>query len=584
MEGGAEGAPLSTELSPPDARPPQAAAGGGRQLLVRLDELAAGLASRRGVLALWVVGTAGAALVALLMHWAALPGWDDAAHVYKLYLLRTGQGVFWDNAWYGGGYGAITYGVLFYWLAQFIPAKVIVVVAAGAVPVLYYLYQRDMWKIADPLPAWLFAVVMAVYLAHGQDPFVLALALTLAGLALLARDHPVLAALPVAVGIFANPLAFVTCGVFMLADVLARPRVRRRYFVFFAAVAPFVAARLLLGWAFGEPSRYLNETSELLLYLGFALAGAALAGLNAAHRRRPLVILFLTYAFLCVASFVMPGSAIGNNIGRFFFVFCLPLLFLLRHSRLRRPFPSGDMVMIVVLVFAVLQFSAPYSHFTTAPERPQSRAPFFAPALTAARQLYDPNYRFHVVALRRHWEAYYFPHAGYAITRGWYRQADAIHNGLFYSVYDGRAYVAWLRSMGVKYIFEPHTVVDAWSRGEVRILHSSPDFVPVEQAGAWTIYRLRDARPLVTALAGHGRGNVTHMDHLSMAFTLSAPGRYLVKLTYTPYWELLGGPGVVRRGPGDFTVVDAARAGAYRLQFRVTAAEALHQIGQHLHL
>ena len=57
-----------------------------------------------------------------------------------------------------------------------------------------------------------------------------------------------------------------------------------------------------------------------------------------------------------------------------------------------------------------------------------------------------------------------------------------------------------------------------------------------------------------------------------------------MKLTYTPYWELLGGPGVVRRGPGDFTVVQVARAGAYRLQFHVTAAKALHQVALHLHL
>ena len=332
---------------------------------------------------------------------------------------------------------------------------------------------------------------MAVYLAHGQDPFVLALALTLGGLALLARDHPVLAALPVAVGIFANPLAFVVCGVLHAGDVLARPRLRRRYSCSSDGGAVRGRAHHAgLGLRRAQP---LSHDLGVCCYLGFALAGAALAGLTprtAAARSCP----FLTTRSSASASFVMPGSAIGNNIGRFFFVFCLALLFLLRHSRLRRPFPSGDMVMIVVLVFAVLQFSAPYSHFTTAAERPQSKAPFFAPALTAARRLYDPDYRFHVVALRRHWEAYYFPHAGYAITRGWYRQADAIHNGLFYTVYDGRTYVAWLRSMGVKYIFEPHTVVDAWSRREVRILHSSPDFVPVEQAGAWTIYRLRGAR------------------------------------------------------------------------------------------
>jgi hypothetical protein len=569
-------APGQNEAAPP-------AAGERRHVLRRIDELTVRLETRRGLVALWIASTAAIATVALLMHWAALPGWDDAAHVYKVYLLRSGQSVFWDNDWYGGGYGAITYGVLFYWLAQFVPAKLIVVVAGGFVPLFYYLYQRDMWKIADPLPAWLLGGIMAIYLAHGQDPFVLSLALTLGGLALLARGRPLLGALPVAVGVFANPLGFVTCGVFMLADIVARASLRRRYLVFFAALAPFLAARFLLGLSFSQPGHYLNETSELLVYLGFALAGAALAGLNAAHPRRPLVILFFTYAVLCVVSFITPGSPLGNNIGRFFFVFCLPLLFLLRHSRLRRPFPSGDIVMIVVVMFAVLQVGAPYSHFHKVQERPQTRASFFAPALAAAQRLSGPDYRIHVVALRRHWEAYYFPHAGYAITRGWYRQADAIHNELFYTVYDGATYVAWLRSMGVEYVFEPHALVDPWSRREVRILHSSPAFVRVETTGAWTIWRLRDAQPLAVGLQG-GAARVTHMGHQDLTMHVDRPGRYLVKVTWTPYWKLTQGTGRVSRAPGDFVTLDAAAPGAYTLRFHVTLGEALGQIGAKLGL
>ena len=36
-------------------------------------------------------------------------------------LLRDGQSVFWDNYWYGGGYGALTYGFVYYWLAAVVP-------------------------------------------------------------------------------------------------------------------------------------------------------------------------------------------------------------------------------------------------------------------------------------------------------------------------------------------------------------------------------------------------------------------------------------------------------------------------------
>ena len=52
-----------------------------------------------------------------------MPGWDDAAHAYKVLLLRGGDSVFWDTYWYGGGYGAITYGFVFYWLAQYVSGR-----------------------------------------------------------------------------------------------------------------------------------------------------------------------------------------------------------------------------------------------------------------------------------------------------------------------------------------------------------------------------------------------------------------------------------------------------------------------------
>jgi len=550
---------------------------------VTLASTEARLKSRRGLLALWLGSTAAVAVVAFLMYRGGLPGWDDAAHAYKVFLLRRGQSVFWDDFWYGGGYGAASYGFVFYLLALYVPSKLLVIVSAGVLPVLYYVYQRDMWGIDDIWPAWVFAGTMSVYLAHGQDPFVLGLALTMGGLALLARKRPLWAALCVGIGIFTNPMAFVVCLPFMLSDVVARPPLRRRYLWFGGAVAPFIVVRVVLGAAFSEPGGYLDETSQLLLYLAFALAGLALSGVNAAHPRRPFVVLFLTYAAVCVLSFVTPGSPLGNNIGRFFFVFGLPLLVLLRHSRLQRPFPYGDLAVIPIVLFGLLQISAPYSHFTRTDEWPQTRASFFAPALAAAARYHDPDYRIHVVALRRHWEAAYFPEAGYPITRGWYRQADAIHNSLFYTTYDAATYVAWLRRMGVQYVFLPDAPLDPWSQREVKILETSPEFEVVERTGAWTVYRLRDAEPLAVGLNG-GTAHVTRMGHRGFAVDVDRPGTYLLKVTWSPYWSLAGGSGTLRRSPDRFLLLDAREAGTYTLRFDVTPGEVLAEVGARLGL
>lgn len=539
------------------------------------------LESRRGVAVLWAAGTLAAACVALLMHRAGVPGWDDPAHVYKVSLLRHGESIFWDNLWYGGVYGAVVYGFLFYLLALVVPAKVIVVVSAGAVPVFFYLYQRHMWRIRAAAPAWGLAAVMSVYLAHGQDPFVFALALTLGGLAALARGRPLAGAAAVGLGIFANPMAMVVCSVFMVADVVTDAEVRGRYGVFFAALAPFVVLRVLLGWAFAEPGAYLNETTQLLLYLGFALAGIAVAGVNEEHERRRFVVLFLAYAALCVGSFVLPGSPVGNNVGRFFFVFALPLLLLLRRARLRRGPLGVDLVLITLVAFAALQVSAPYSHFTRRDERPQTRAAFFAPALAAASRLHDADHRIHVVALRRHWEAVYFPEAGYPITRGWYRQADAIHNGLFYTPYDEGDYVAWLRRMGVEYVFLPPAPHDAWSRREPGILASSPAFEVVARPGQWTIYRLRNAEPLAVGLDG-GEAHLAGMGRQSLTVRVDRPGSYLVKVTWSPYWRLEGGAGRIASGPERFILLQAERSGEHTLRLQVTWDAALAQVGDRL--
>ncbi len=115
---------------------------------------------------------------------------------------------------------------------------------------------------------------------------------------------------------------------------------------------------------------------------------------------------------------------------------------------------------------------------------------FFAPALAFAAAHHDPDYRFHVVALANHWEAYYFPVDDFAITRGWYRQSDALHNELLNQHrFSAAQYVAWLHQMGVKYVFLPAAPLDLSGRQETAILTADPRFTAVYHGPQWTIFR-----------------------------------------------------------------------------------------------
>lgn len=541
-----------------------------------LAGLEARLKRPSGLLLLTLVATLSVGAVRALMYWGGMPGWDDAAHVYKVFLLREGEGIFWDTFWYGGSYGAVTYGFLYYWLAQYIPGPIFVTFASGLIPLFWYLYQRRTWGIDDVWPAWLFIIILAMYQANGQDPFVVALCVSMAGLALLAAARPALGALLVGLAIFANPMALFVVGVLLIADFVGRPSVRRRYVVFAAWLAPFVLARIAVGVAFAEPGGYLNEFNQVVLYISFALVGLALAGVNAAHPRRPFAVLFVVYGAICVASYVIPGSPLGNNVGRFYFVFGLSVTFLLRRDRLRRLFGVVPLALIPILAFGVLQVSTVYHHFTDHSDLRGTDESYFAPALEAADRLYDPGYRIHVVALRRHWEALYFPEAGHPITRGWYRQADAIHNDLFYEGYDQAEYLAWLRRMGVNYVFLPDEPLDTWSRHERGLLIDSPILEEIERLEGWRVYEVRDPQPLLVPLDG-GEARVAAVEHRSVRLDVERPGAFLLKVTHTPYWRLDGG--AVREGDDGFTELSLPAAGQYELRFDVTPAKVLDQFG-----
>ena len=161
----------------------------------------------------------------------------------------------------------MSYGFVFYWLAQFVNYSVLVVAAAAILPVLFYVYMRRVYEVTGILPSAALAGVLAVYLANGQDPFLFALALTFAGLVVDACGRRLVAAVLIGVASFANPVAVAVGAIFSGAQYLARPARRpglRRLALY---LVPFLVARLMLTLFFWEAATYAYGGYEVLLYV-----------------------------------------------------------------------------------------------------------------------------------------------------------------------------------------------------------------------------------------------------------------------------------------------------------------------------
>jgi hypothetical protein len=460
----------------------------------------------------------------------------------------------------------VSYGFVFYWLAQFVNYGVLVVASAAVLPVLFYAYMRRIYDVTSFVPAAALAGVLAVYLANGQDPFLFALALVMAGLVAQSRERRLVAALLIGVAGFANPVSVTLCGIFLAAQYVARPERRvglRRLALY---LLPFVVARVVLSLFFWETATYSYRPIEVFVYVFFGVVGALAARLSSDPERAAKETLFLTFAVVSVVAIVLPANPMGGTFGRFFFVFGVPLLLTLRRVAVPRA-----LVIVVVAGAALGQLIVPATHFVSNAEGASAKPGFFAPALAFAAAHHDADYRFHVVALASHWEAYYFPVDDFAITRGWYRQSDALHNELLNQRrFSAAQYVAWLHQMGVRYIFLPAAPLDLSGTQETAILTSDPRFAAVYRDTDWTIYRLRGARPIVQPGHGAGTARVLALDHDSVALRVSGPGAYVVKVSYSPYWQIAAGMGTLTRGGRDFIVLHARTAGEVDLRMVVT--------------
>ncbi|HEX6701520.1 MAG TPA: hypothetical protein VF101_12405 [Gaiellaceae bacterium] len=511
-------------------------------------------------------GAAGA--LAAVLAWLGPPGSDLAAHAYQRAVFLQHGFALWNNFWYAGRYSFITYSVLYYPLAALLGIKLLAVATIATAALAFAVVIGREW---GPTARWssrTFAVVWAGVVLSAAFPFALGVALALLALwALQARAHwrfALLAGLTLA----ASPLAFLLLALLLGGIAIERRAEPGRLLVPACVIAAAGAIEALLWRAFPEGGHYPFSLTELFAASTFCAVGAALTW--RVEKARLLTFVFVVYWAACIALYVVP-SAVGENIARMRYV-AIPVAVLALSLRRWRP----RVVCLAAFALAAFWNMSPIaSNYARASADPAHSTAYWADAVAYLRAHLSPSYRVEAVDTTGHWAAVYLPRAGIPLARGWFRQDDFPQNRILYSALGPRAYQAWLRRLGVRYVVLTGGQPDYSSRGEAALLTSGRSgLTPVLFSPNATIYRVPKPRALVT-----GPARVLELTQSQISLVLSRGGRYRIAFRFSPYWH--PSEGCVQKSPDGMISLIAPRGGLVTLRFGVGVERALRELRGH---
>ena len=315
--------------------------------------------------------------------------------------------------------------------------------------------------------------------------------------------------------------------------------------------------------AFPSGGIYPYNPTDAVVVVLFSLAGLYVTGKS--PRARSLRMLFVAYLILNLVAFLFK-SPVGSNATRLFAVAGAPLLWLAANVSRQR---SQAVVLPLLAATAALQVGPWIRDAYSAWGNPAASVAYWRPAVDYLRLQGDDQHRVEAVATWGHWEAYYLARAGFPLARGWFRQDDFPENRVLYRHHlTAAAYDGWLRLLGVRFVVLPDATLDYSSTAEARLLRSgSSGLELVFESRHLRIYQLPDAAPIVSA---------------PIEFSASAPGSYLVRVRYTPYWKPVGAAVCVASAPHGMTEVTTAAAGVVDLHLEPslkTVADAVTSTG-----
>ncbi|WP_046500718.1 hypothetical protein [Streptomyces odonnellii] len=513
------------------------------------------------------------AAVPFYVLWAALlatGGGDLAAQFAWAGFAARHPGSAYNLAWYGGTHTA-NYSVLAPPLMALLGVRAVTVAAGLAGTwVLGMLFVRaGARRVRRPLwPALLGAAALWCNVASGRTTFALGVATGL--LALLCvqgrqrRTRLVRAAVCAALTALASPVAALFLVVAGAAYLLDRRWAKGAALI----VPPFVviAATTVLFPFQGE-----QPMSPGKLWMPLV----ASAALCAAAPRGWRVVRYgaAVYAVGVVLTFLV-ASPIGTNVERLVGLAGPPVLLaaLLTRApgvlgvsaaldalkaRPRRALPH--LVLAAVLVVNTNWLADKTEDDLVVSNTVPSWAAHTDGLVAALDRLGADRTRVEAVPARNHREADLL--APYiTMARGWNRQLDVERGRLFYEgpLTEAR-YRAWLDRWAVGFVVLHHGQPDGPAEAEAALVRSGPEWLErVYEDDGWTVYRVRNAVPLVSAPASVAGGSAA-----DLMVRMPEAGSVTVRIAYSPW---LRARGACVEQAGEWVRLTVSEAGDYRLE------------------
>lgn len=506
-----------------------------------------GLDARRGVWIVakyqWVVTLALCGVV----DGAGIRGVDLAAQDYRVWQFRTHGFTLWDVSWYGG-HAALGYSVLF-------PAFGALV---GALPGTAIAAVCSSWlfgKLVGPAQSWAsvlarlwFAVFVVGDVVVGQGPFACALALGLGSVLAVRYRRAVVAGLAaLAVSLF-SPLG----ALFLLLVAVAwAPSVGWR------RAMPLFAATVGIGVSVvaGDGGVFPFPVTTLLGQLAIVVTGLFVAPRSQPAVRRALLIVGVA----CVVLFVWPNP-VGGNMARLGAVLIGPVAAhqLLRARRVRT-------LLLLTVPLLGFQLLPVMNSVANAAVDPSAHATYYQGMLGFLSAHNDVAQRIEIPLTRNHWEATYVAEK-VPLARGWYRQVDLERNAPLYRPLTAAAYAQWLQQNAVDYVALPDVPLDRGGQAEAALLAHPPSYLhEVYVDPHWRIWRVKDASPIAT-----GAGSITAVGGDSFTLIAPRPGPTLVRLRWSPYWQVDTGHACLSPAADGWTNVTVMAPGSIHVTARLS--------------
>ncbi len=496
------------------------------------------------------------ALAALMLLWSPPVG-DLAAQVFRTELFQQAGLAIWNGSWYGGHY-TLTYSVLFPPLGALLGPQVVGMLAVVSSAYLFDRLVRDRWGVEARLATLWFAAGVVTLLADGQLTFALGVAFGLASLRCLQTAHGRLAVLAAAACALASPVAAAFLAGVVLAGGIEPGRRPHRAAIGVGALA--LALTVVPNLAFPEPGQFPFAFSS---FVAIPLwCGGALYVIRDLPQERALRRVLIGYLLASTVIWLTPNP-MGGNAVRLGALFGGPVLAAVVLSR--RPRVAPWLLALAMAGGLYWQLTASVNQIARSVGDPSTTAAYFEPAARWLRAHGAEGMRIEVPPTANHWESAYLA-PSFELARGWLRQLDTTRDDVFYDEGEltAASYGAWLRRNAISYVALPDAPLDYSSAAERRLILADPGYLSLRyRSPHWRIYEVRDPQPLVAPLAA-ARARTLWVGRQSFALDVSAPGEFLVRVNFTPYWSIAHGVGCILRR-GDWTVARAYRPGVFRV-------------------